>query len=48
MWVLPLKDIKGITITNALQNFLDESNHKPNKIWVEKDSELYNTSMKSF
>ena len=23
-------------------------NHKPNKIWVDKDSEFYNRSMKSF
>ena len=25
-WVIPLKDIKRITITNAFQNFLDKSN----------------------
>ena len=25
----------------------DESNHKPNKIWVDKGSEFYNRSMKS-
>ena len=24
-WVVPLKDKKGITITNAFQNFLDDS-----------------------
>ena len=27
-WVIPLKDKKGITITNALQKTLDESNHQ--------------------
>ena len=27
---------------------LDKSNRKPNKIWVEKGNEFYNTSMKSF
>ena len=47
-WVIPLKDKKEITITNAFQNILDESNHKPNKIWVDKDSEFYNRSMKSW
>ena len=26
-WVIPLKDKKGITITNAFQKILDESNH---------------------
>ena len=38
---------KGITITNAFQNILDESNRKPNKIWVDKGSDFYNRSMKS-
>ena len=37
-WVIPLKDKKGVTITNAFQNMLDESNQKPNKIWKDKDS----------
>ena len=30
-WVVPLKDKRGIAITNAFQNFLKESNKKPNK-----------------
>ena len=47
-WVIPLKDKKAITITNAFQKILDESNRKSNKIWVDKGSEFYNTSMKSF
>ena len=38
--VIPLKDKKGITITNAFQKILDESNRKPNKIWVDKGSEF--------
>ena len=46
--VIPLKDNKNITITNAFQKRLDESRHKPNKIWVDKGSEFYNRSMKSF
>ena len=32
VWVIPLKDKKGITITSAFQKILDESNRKPNKI----------------
>ena len=31
-WVIPLKDKKGITIINAFQKMLDESNHKPDKV----------------
>ena len=31
-WVVPLKDKKGITITNAFQKILKESIRKPNKI----------------
>ena len=31
MWVAPLKDRKGITIINAFQKILDESNRKPSK-----------------
>ena len=45
-WVVPLKDKKGITITNAFQKILKESNRKPNKIWVVKRSEFYNSSFK--
>ena len=36
--VVPLEEKNSITITNAFQNFLDESNWKPNKIWVDKGS----------
>ena len=45
-WVIPLKDKKGITITNAFQKILDESNRKPNKIWTDKVSKFYNKSVK--
>ena len=47
VWGIPLKDKKRITITNAFRKILDHSNRKPNKIWVDKGSELYNRSMKS-
>ena len=43
-WVIPLKDKKGISIVNAVQIILKESNRKPNKIWVDKGSEFYNNS----
>ena len=46
-WVIPLNNQKCITITNAFQKILDESNRKPNKIWVDKGSGFYNRSMKS-
>ena len=46
--IIPLKDKKGITITNAFQKILNDSKRKPNRIWVEKVSEFSNRSMKSF
>ena len=45
---IPLRDKKGITITNDFQKILNESNRKPNKIWVDKGSAFYNRSMKSW
>ena len=35
------------TITNAFQKTLNESISETNKIWIDKDNELSNTSMKS-
>ena len=46
-WVIPLKDQKGITITNAFQKILKESNSKPNTACFDKGSKFYNRSMKS-
>ena len=46
--VIPLKDKKSIAIPNAFQKILDESNRKQNIIWVDKGSEFYNRSMKSW
>ena len=40
--------IKGITITNAFQYFLDKTYRKPNKIWVDKGTEFWNRSVQSF
>ena len=52
-WVIPLKDKKGITVTNPFQKIWDESNRKPKKIWVDKWRQIwvdkcYNRSMKSW
>ena len=47
-WVIPLRDKKSITITNAFQKILKESYPKPDKIWVDKGSEFYKRTMKSF
>ena len=47
-WVVPLKDKKGITITNGFQKILEEFNRKPTKIWADKGSEFYNISFKKW
>ena len=47
VWVVPLKEKKGIAITKAFQKISDESGRKPNKIWADKGGEFYNRSMKS-
>ena len=44
-WVIFLKDKKRVTITNAFEKILDESNRKPNKIWVDKGSEFCNNGI---
>ena len=46
--VIPFKDKKEITITNAFQKILNVSKRKPSKIWVGKCSEFCNRSMKSW
>ena len=47
-WVVPLKDKKCLTIVNAFQSILKDSNRKPNKIWVDKGSEFFNNSFKNW
>ena len=47
-WVIPLKDKKGVSIVNAFQKILDNSNRKRNKIWIDQGSEFYNNSSKDF
>ena len=53
VWVAPLKDKKGLTIVNAFQEILEDSmqlysRRKPNKIWVNKGSEFFNSSFKKW
>ena len=47
-WVVPLKDLKGVSIIAAFQRILKQSNRKPNKIWVDRGSEFYNASFKKW
>ena len=47
-WVALLKDKKGVTIFNKFQKILKDSMRKPNKIWVDKGSEFYNSSFKKW
>ena len=35
-WVKPLKDKKGKTVLNAFIEIVNESNHKPNKLWINR------------
>ena len=43
-WVIPFEDKK---FTNAFPKIFKQSNKKPNKIWVDKGSEFFTSSMKS-
>ena len=47
-WVIPLKNEKGESIVEGFENILDNSNRKPNKIWVDHGSEFYNNKCKKF
>ena len=47
-WVVPLKDIEGVRITNAFQKVLENSKRKPNKIWIDQGIEFCNFQFKKF
>ena len=47
-WVIPLKNKKGVSIVDAFEKILADSNRKPNKIWVDKASDFYNNSFKKW
>ena len=40
-WVKPSKDKKGETVLNAFIKIVNESNHKPNKLWVDQGRKFY-------
>ena len=43
-----LKNKKGESIVEGFKKILDDSNRKPNKIWVDHGSEFHNNKFKSF
>ena len=45
---IPLKDKKGISIVNAFNKKIKQSNRKPKKIWVDQGSEFYNRVFKKW
>ena len=47
-WIAPLKDKRGISIVNAFRKILDNTNRKPNKIWVDLGGEFYKNFLKGF
>ena len=47
-WIIPLKNRKTESIVEGFKKILDDSNKKPNKIWVNHGSEFYNNKFKSF
>ena len=48
VFVVPLKDKKGVSIVNAFQSILDKSGRKPNKIWLDQGSGFYNHNFKKW
>ena len=47
-FVVSLKDKKGISIVNAFNKIIKQSNRKPNKIWVDRGGEFYNLVFKKW
>ena len=47
-WVNTLKDTKGKTVLNAFIETANESNRKPNKLWVDQGREFYNKLMQEW
>ena len=45
--VVPIKDKKGTSIVNAFKKIISEG-RKPNKVWVDQGSELYNNTFQDF
>ena len=47
-WVEPLKDKKGKTVFNAFTKIVNESNCKPNRLWVDQGREFDNKVMQEW
>ena len=47
-WVKPLNDKKPETVLNAFNEIANESNLKPNKLWVDQEREFYNKLMQEW
>ena len=47
-WVVSLKDNKVLLLLMHFKKIPNDLKRKPNKIWVDKGSECYNRSMKSW
>ena len=45
-WVVPLKIKRNVSIVNAFQKISNDSAGKLNKIWADKESEVYNSTFK--
>ena len=45
-FVVSLRDKRGISIVNAFNKIIKQSNRKPNKIWVDQGGEFYNRVFK--
>ena len=43
-----MKDKKSFSIVDAFQKISNKSGRKPNKIWIDKGSEFYNSSFKKW
>ena len=47
-FVVPLKDKRGISIINAFNKIIKQSNRIPNKIWVDQGGEFYKHAFKKW
>ena len=48
VFVVPLKDKKGITTVNTFDKIIKQSKRKPNKIRVDQGSEFYNNNFEKW
>ena len=48
VWINLLKDKKGKTVLNDFIKIINESNRKPNKLWVDQGRGFYNKLMQEF